>query len=201
MSGFYGIIKPKTAAYLGIIGPIWALVSIFISIALSPWFSWTNNALSDLGNYATSSVAILYNSGLIIAAICAMIFALGLYAKERQKIAGKIGIVFLFVTAISLLGVAVFSEDFGSIHYYFSVALFALFIITCFILGTHYFSVVKTKWLGILSFIIAIISIAGWVIQWTISWGPGVAIPESLTAFPVAILVAILAARLYRSTK
>ncbi len=191
------IIKPKFAAYLGIIGPIWALVSIFISIALSPWFSWTHNALSDLGNYATSSVAILYNSGLIIAAIFAMIFALGFYAQEKERIIARIGVFFLFITAISLLGVAVFSEDFGSIHFYFSVALFGLFIITCFILGAHYISVTKTRWLGILSFVIAVIAIIGWLIP----WGPGVAIPESLTAFPVAILVAILAFRLYRRSK
>jgi hypothetical membrane protein len=45
----------RICALFGMIGPPMAHVSIGVSIALSPWFSWERNALSDLGHAVKSA--------------------------------------------------------------------------------------------------------------------------------------------------
>ena len=44
----------KIAGMCGILGPIIAFGSIATSVLLHPWFSWADNALSDLGAIGTS---------------------------------------------------------------------------------------------------------------------------------------------------
>ena len=43
----------RLAGLCGLITPVFTLTLIFVSIALSPWFSWHDNALSDMGVSAT----------------------------------------------------------------------------------------------------------------------------------------------------
>ena len=57
----------------GFFAPLIALVAIALSIAISPGFSWFENALSDLGHYTRTDLgnfqlisAIVFNSGLVI---------------------------------------------------------------------------------------------------------------------------------------
>jgi hypothetical protein len=60
----------------GIISPILAFILISLAISqASSWFSWTGNALSDLGVHKES--AVLFNSGLIIGGILSIVFAFG----------------------------------------------------------------------------------------------------------------------------
>ncbi|MCK4483018.1 hypothetical protein KAU55_07295, partial [Candidatus Bathyarchaeota archaeon] len=56
----------KTYALFGVIGSLLAYFSIGVSIALSPWFSWETNALSDLGHAVNSGVAPIFNFGLLL---------------------------------------------------------------------------------------------------------------------------------------
>ena len=57
----------RTYALFGVVGPLVAYFFIGLSIILSPWFSWSTDALSDLGHSVKSDVASLYNFGLLLA--------------------------------------------------------------------------------------------------------------------------------------
>lgn len=46
----------KYYPYLGIAAVVISYALIAASILLSPWFSWLNNALSDLGNTSSNAV-------------------------------------------------------------------------------------------------------------------------------------------------
>jgi len=67
----------KISGACGILTPIVAFTCIFLAIASYPEFSWTGNALSDLG-VQEGVTAVLFNSGLIFSGILALIFASGL---------------------------------------------------------------------------------------------------------------------------
>ncbi|MEE9152300.1 MAG: hypothetical protein V3U20_10790, partial [Thermoplasmata archaeon] len=67
----------RTAGICGILSPLIAFTCIGLAILYSPWFSWTDNWLSDLGGFpgerpvwsAHGLSSILFNTGLIIAGI------------------------------------------------------------------------------------------------------------------------------------
>jgi len=66
----------RLAGFCGLTNPVIVFMLIALSISYSPWFSWTENALSDLGVHGIA--AILFNSGLIIGGVLAITFAIGL---------------------------------------------------------------------------------------------------------------------------
>ena len=74
----------KISGVCGILTPLVAFTFISLAIASSPQFSWTDNALSDLG-VVEGVTAVLFNSGLIIGGILAIIFASGLFIFLRRN--------------------------------------------------------------------------------------------------------------------
>ena len=183
----------KYVGLLGIIGPIIAISLILISIALSPWFSWQDNALSDLG---VSSVAILFNAGLIICGVFCTIFSIGfLISTDKKKWLRRIGSVILCLATIALIGIGVFSEDFGVLHFYFSVVFFVLLLIASLLLGASMMMDPELKMVGIIALLVGAFGIIGWLLP----RGHGVAIPEALSSFPAYIWFAILGVKMYRS--
>ncbi|MEM2555166.1 MAG: DUF998 domain-containing protein, partial [Nitrososphaerota archaeon] len=66
--------KNKLLLICGIISIIIAYSSIIFSIIISDWFSWKNNALSDLG--AREPSAIIFNTGLILSGFFLILFSL-----------------------------------------------------------------------------------------------------------------------------
>jgi len=117
----------KVGRLCGLIAPIIVLPLILLSISYSPWFSWTRNALSDLGVH---EVAILFNSALMIGGVLALIFAFGLMQILHQSKVGFTGTMALITAALSLFAVGFFPETAGRIHFYVSVAFFTLMIIS-----------------------------------------------------------------------
>lgn len=74
----------KISGVSGVLTPIVAFTLISLAIASYSEFSWTGNALSDLG-IQEGATAILLNSGLIIAGILTIVFALGLSVLLQGK--------------------------------------------------------------------------------------------------------------------
>jgi len=166
----------EIGAICGMAVPIVAFAAILSSIALSPWFSWYSNALSDLGNYARSSVAIIFNLGLVISGILTVVFGLGIFDDLKGSKPGRVGALVLMMAGAALTGIGIFSEDAGRIHFYVSVAFFSLVPISLLILGPTMIAGGSRK-LGALSVIIAFLA----AIPWAFSW-EGVAIPETISA-------------------
>ncbi|MDO9538358.1 MAG: DUF998 domain-containing protein [Thermoplasmata archaeon] len=174
--------------WLAVIGPFYALTSIWIAISLSPWFGWRTNAISDLGVH---SVAPLFNISLITCGIMCAIFAVGVFLRFRNWL-GKVGMAIMFLACISLVGIGVFTEDYSPTHYQFSVAFFVLLIIAALVLGPFFLLKRKTRILGIGALLVTAIGIYGWAYEFSVGWGSGIAIPEALTFVPGGIWFAML---------
>ncbi len=177
----------RIAGLCGIAAPVVAFSLIFLAISLSPWFSWTANALSDLG---VGEADFVFNSGLIAGGILTMVFAAGLLTIFRGRPLGRVGAALLFMDAIALLGIGVFSEAAGDIHSYFSVAFFVLFPISLFLLGAGAVMVGSKKF-GSFTIVDGVLAVIPWAFGWD-----GVAIPEAISALVASIWIMAEGARL-----
>lgn len=157
----------KICGLCGIISTIVFLIFIGLAIWLSPWFSWTDHFISDIAGslgdtpiWAGRGIAsILLNSGLILAGLIGIIFAVLIKkTKMFQSNIGKIGIFILFIDMSSLCGVGIFPVTLGNIHYGFSIVLFCLIPICLFVISNEIGKLYGKKW-WILINIILIISL------------------------------------------
>lgn len=173
----------RKLGWLAVIGPMIALLSIWICVMVSPWFTWRNNAISDFGVH---SVAPLFNTSLIVCGIMCAIFALGVILRFRS-IVGKIGMAVFFLACISLVGIGVFHENLRPYHFIFSVAFFVLLLIATLILGPLFLLKRNTRCLGIGAILVTVLGMFGWAYHIAVGWGTNVAIPEALTFVPGGI--------------
>jgi len=176
----------------GIIGPLVIISSMLISIYLSPWWSFTENALSDLG--VDNKVGWLFNSGLVIGGFLILLFMSKFtfdLIKNRflsGRLSSKIGSLLICISAVPLMGVGLITEDAGMIHTYDATAFYVLAMSGEIFIG-H--SLVKEKkyWLlGLFSILSAIVGFGVWTLPWD-----GIAIPEIIGAVPVFTIVIIFA--------
>jgi len=170
----------KISGVCGTIAPIVAFTFISLAITSYPQFSWTDNALSDLG-VVEGVTAVLFNSGLIIGGILAIIFASGLFIFLRNRVLGRIGAFIFTLAALALVAIGIFTENFGRIHYYVSVAFFIFAPISMLIICATFFVMRKVK-MGLFTFLTAIIAALVWVLQFAMRYVPNVAIPETISA-------------------
>ncbi|MGY5855798.1 MAG: DUF998 domain-containing protein [Candidatus Thorarchaeota archaeon] len=175
----------KIPGILGIIGPIVALVAIAVAIILSlSWFTWEGRALSDLGNYDNGlPAAIIFNVGLVLAGILLFIFTF-YFVRTITDLPTKIGMIPFFIALCFLIGIGVFSENAGNIHFTVSVGFFGSFPFAMWFVGLGLLRFRKLWWFSLISIILPFFSIYMWT-----SWFGGVfpfwtgnAIPEITTA-------------------
>jgi len=185
----------KISGISGITAPLIAFTLILIAIAFSPSFSWTENALSDLGVQG-GVTAVLFNTDLIITGVLAIFFATGLFRFLQENLLGRIGASVLVLDAFALTAIGVFPENVEPIHYYASVAFFALLPISMLFLGAAFLRTPRTK-LGFFTFIAAIVA----AVVWTVPFGEGVAIPETLSGLSASAWAVVLGINLLKADK
>lgn len=179
------------------ISPILTFILIDLAIFYAPWFSWTGNALSDLGVHEES--AALFNSGLIIGGILNIIFAFGVMRFYQNQTVGKDGTFFLLLAGIFLASIGIFPETApNNIHYIVSVAFFAAFPMSLLIQSVALMQTPKNRKLGIFTLAIAIIAIIPWAIWMPLKPYEGVAIPELVSATAAATWSIIMGLTLLR---
>ncbi len=154
-----------------------AYASIFISILLTPRFSWSRNALSDLGHSLKSRVAVIYNFGL---ATCGLLLAL--YSTVFLKNETKLAWLLFLTTGFLLQLVGVFDEVYGSVHGLVSVLFFAFFDLALLV-----YSIEKKSILGFLLFLSYI---AVWAMYHVRILKGGVAVPELATSLIASVFFA-----------
>lgn len=180
----------KRPYLIGLFAPIIALVCILIAILLAPYWTWTGNALSDLGHYTRTDIgpnpmvrAIAFNSGLIITGIL-MIYATLNFYRDQDAEMGKLSMIILMISEGFLVAIGIFSENFGYIHYVVSVGFFFTFPFAMWIASADWLWKKRIRWLGIISLLLPFVSYWIWMgyfngafTTWT-----NVAIPEITTA-------------------
>jgi hypothetical membrane protein len=162
---------------------------IGLAIARSPWFSWTGNALSDLGAHEAAAI---FNSGLILGGIIFSVFAVGLWESLWGKALGRVGGLMALLTAIALCAIGIFPETAGEIHLYASLAFFLLLPVSLWLVGAALVQLGERR-LGALVVIAGVVALAVWALPW-----PAVAIPEIISSFAAAASSIALGVRLFR---
>lgn len=162
----------KVYALFGVLGPIVAYVSIGVSLAFSPWFSWKKDALSDLGHAVKSEAAPIYNLGLLLTG-----FLLMIYAVTALKDHARWTSYSLAISAFILQLVATFDEIYGPLHFVVSVLFFVSLGSTSIIYAFE-----KKSFLAVIAFLIGVFS---WVLYWARIYSAGIAVPETISSVAV----------------
>lgn len=186
-------IKLRAAGLCGVLTPIIVLTSILFAIFYSPWFSWTANALSDLGVQGTA--AILFNSSLVVGGVLTIIFAIGLREILLNKTLGWIGTLIFILDAAILCAIGLFPETAGDIHLYVSVAFFVLLPISLFLIGVAMMQEPSERKLGLFTVMAGIVTATVWALPWR-----AVAIPEIIAVLAASVWSIVLGIRLFMQT-
>jgi len=121
------------AGLCGVIVPVFTIGLILTAIALSPWFSWQDDALSDLG---VSPAALVFNTALIVGGLLNVGLALGVGQWAGPGWLSRLGSVILLVAAVLLSLIGVFTEDIRLVHRTVAAGYFLLTPVSYLLLGT-----------------------------------------------------------------
>lgn len=176
---------------IGIIAPLLAFACILVAIASYSAFSWTNNALSDLG-VVSGLTGSVFNFGLYGGGFLAFNFALfGLFNYFDKNRLGKLGAAVFAGACIALMAIGVFNEHYSPTHYLVSVAFFALAPIALFVL-TAAFGLTHQRRMAAFTFLVAAAAASPWLLEFSIHYVPGVAVPEAVSGLLVSAWVIVL---------
>ena len=171
-------------ALFGIAAPLTAIIFIAIAIALSPWFRWETNALSDLGNSVGSDTASIFNFGLLLTGFLTIIYSMTSFKKHA-----KVTSYFLMLTGFSLQLVGAFDEVYGMLHTQISVLFFASIAIV-----SISYIIEKRSILAALALIVGLVS---WILYGLDVYTAGIAVPETISSMATASWVVLSALRIY----
>ena len=176
--------RARLLALCGVLSPAAAFTAIGVSVALSPWFSWQRNALSDLGSLSSLTWPI-FNTGLVLAGLLGSVFTFYLLKLLRGKIR-QFGCLLLLLASLSLALIGVFPEETGRLHGAVALAFFILIPCALMVIGISALlwpNGFLTRPLGLLKLACGLTSLLTWIL-WALLGAPmGLAVPELLAAF------------------
>jgi len=179
--------KPSTtwlrriAGLCGVVAPVFTLGLILTAVAISPWFSWQNDALSDMG---VSPAALIFNTALIVGGVLNVGLALGVGQWAGPGWLARLGSGGLLVAAVLLALIGVITEDHTAPHVAVAAGYFLLTPASYLLLGT--------AWLRRGVRVPGILTVAAGVAALVlIALTPhhvraGIAVPEILTALVIS---------------
>jgi hypothetical membrane protein len=189
--------KRRIGAASGILSPIIGFTCIIASITTYPSFSWTNNALSDLG-VVLGVTGPLFNIGLFISGFLAYAFALfGLYSFLGKSWLSKLGSVVFALATVALMAIAVFNEHYSPTHYYASVTFFVLAPISLFIF-TCAFWFEQQRRMATFTVLVGAAAALPWLLQFSFNYVPNVAIPEFVSGLAVSAWTIVLSTKMLK---
>jgi hypothetical membrane protein len=181
----------KFTGLVGLITPVLVFACILGAVVSWSSFSWLNNALSDLG-VQWGVAATLFNFGLVVGGFLLMIFAAGLLTFLGKRLLGKVGVCLFLVACMALVGIGVFNETFSPTHYIVSVMLFVFMPVALLVFVGALWLEGKRN-LGLLTLALGLIAAAPWVLEFTVPYVSGVAVPEFVSGLAGAVWTMALA--------
>lgn len=184
--------------------PVFGVAAVLVTfgtmgaaIAVSPAFSPTVNALSDLGDASTSAgtatTELLFNGGLMVGGVLGIGFAVGL-AVLADHLLQRVGAVVFAVSMASMAGVGFFPQD-GPYHFEVASGFYMLFSVALLIYGPGQLLLGRRQE-ALLSLSAAVGNLAVWI-YWGATGGlsqPGLAVPELIGAALLAVWVVVTVA-------
>jgi hypothetical membrane protein len=168
---------------LGLLSPIISFSFIGLAIAIHPWFSWTENALSDLGAPGVEE-AWVFDLALILGGISAFLFStylLGASHNTAEKLAASI----FMISTICMALIGVFAEG-HPLHFPSAVLFYLLSFISMFLYGIAFFRTEK-----IFSAIFLLLPILAFSLMALPIW-TSLAIPETIGAAAISLWVYLM---------
>ncbi len=186
----------KIGAASGILTPVLAFTCILMAIASCPEFSWTKNALSDLGIIAGITGPI-FNFGLYSSGLSVFSFAVfGLFEYLGKSWLDKIGASTFAATGMSLMGIGFFPENIVPYHYLFSVLFFVLLSLSLFLITGAFAFKDQTK-MALFTLLTAGATAIPWILYFFLHFVSGVAIPEFVSAVAGSVWVVLLSYEMF----
>ncbi len=188
------LVPEEFAGICGMAAPFIAYIFIGLAILINPWFSWSDNALSDLGAMTTPYNNI-FNFGLIMAGVAGILFTMGIFRYAEGGV-GVAGVSVFLAGMICLVLIGVFPIGTWP-HYYVSVLFFGLSAVGMVLIGIdQLWDFTEPIW-GI--FIISTVVLAAITVGliYSIPYELGVAIPEFVGTIPMMLFSLVWGARLY----
>ncbi|MFB9824975.1 DUF998 domain-containing protein [Halobaculum roseum] len=112
----------RIAAASGVASIALALGGIGIAVLAAPWFSWTGNALSDLGVAGDPLVAAAFNGGLLAGGVVALPYAWAVWTTAGDR-AGRALAVLFGIVSLLMAGVGAFPSD-SALHVPVAIGFF-----------------------------------------------------------------------------
>ena len=167
----------KLSGICGIMLPIVTISGILLALPRAPWFSWTENAISDLGRpeFGLS----FFNYMLILVGILLLVFSFGLLYSLNGE---RVGPTVFAISSLYFIGVGIFPLP-NPNHLDVSGLFFIAFPLGFLMLGLKMYKKRSRfiKNMGISALIIAVI---GGISQIFLLFYEGIAIPEVVILFP-----------------
>jgi hypothetical membrane protein len=164
----------RLCGFFGMLTPVVGFIMVFLAISQAPWFSWTLNALSDLG--VEGFEAVLFNSGLPLTGAVMMMFSAGLFELTKGSMVGMAGSAVHLASAVLLILIGVINETIEPWHYVVSFAFFTSLAVTLAIIGVYHWRAGMRRF-AVLAWSAAAVGVAVWMLPWR-----GVALPEAISA-------------------
>jgi len=148
----------KIAGICGLLSTIILFLCIVLSVQLSPWFSWTENYLSEMAGSlgdrpiwaARGLSSIAWNFGIILAGLIGILFTIAIKKSQIFKTSwGSLTTLVLFVDMSALCGIGLFPITIGGMHTLNAVLFFALIPMLLFVIGYELNSLFGKRWFWI----------------------------------------------------
>jgi hypothetical membrane protein len=194
--------KPKYAVLLrisgayGVLAPVLAFAFILGAVASYPPFSWTSNALSDLG-VVSGVTAGVFNSGLIICGVWCLMFAMGLYVLLSESVVGRVGVFVFGLACVALMAIGMFPESVSPTHYLVSVTFFVLLPISLLITIGGFWRTGQMR-LAVFTLVAAVVAALPWVLLFAVRYVSGVAIPEFVSGLAGGMWTVVVGYKMMR---
>lgn len=182
----------KVVGALGLACPLVGFTSILLAVRSSPWFDWRVNALSDLGVGNASPV---FNLGLMACGALYLAFAFGLLSIIEGRV-GRVGCWLMLIDGMFLIGVGVFPESFGAVHYYFSVLFFTFIPISLWTMGAWLLTLEGGRRLACFTALMGALAAAAWTMP-----HDGVAVPEAASSLAASVWIWTLSVKLLQEAR
>lgn len=183
----------RVSGFVGFVTPFFTIACIIAATVSWNEFSWTNNALSDLG-VQSGVTALVFNGGLVISGLLYIVFAAGLYHYSGLHFLGRAGTLILVWACFSLVAIGVFNEHFRPTHYIVSVSFFVSLPISMLVLVAAFWILGKRS-LSVFTLCTGLAAAIPWILQFTFRYVQNVAIPEfvsGMAGFAWVIVVSYL---------
>lgn len=124
------------AGLCGMFAPVLLIGLILAAVSRSPWFSWHDNALSDMGVHP--AVASLFNTVLIAGGVFNVIFAAGLAVGLPRGVLTTGGSLALVTASVLLSFVGILPESYGTLHNAVAIGYYLLTPVAYLLIGAGF---------------------------------------------------------------